>query len=130
MELKRIDHAGINVRDLNVSAEWYKRVLGFDIVHKWQTTWMVGKGTMRLGLFLRPKATPVDDSDKRIVIWHIAFLLDSHDFEEAQEELKDKGIQFDPPDDSGIAKSIFFNDPDGYLIELITYYENRPPGQH
>ena len=129
MQLKRIDHAGMTVRDLTVSAEWYKRILDFDIIHQWQTTWMVGKGDMRLGLFQRPKATPVDDADQRIVISHLAFLMDAHDFEKAQHELKAKGIQFDPPEDTGIAKSVFLADPDGHSIELTTYYANKPPGQ-
>src|SRR5689334_13940630 len=99
MQLKRIDHAGMTVHDLNVSSQWYKHILDFDIIHKWQTTWMVGKGDMRLGLFERPKAPPVDDSDQRIVISHIAFLTAAHDLAKAQNELNSKGVPFDPPED-------------------------------
>lgn len=43
-KLERIDHAAINVKNLETSAAFYKKVFDFDLVHKWNTTWMVGKG--------------------------------------------------------------------------------------
>ena len=45
-------------------------------------------------------------------------------FGQAQAELKELGISFDPPEDTGIAFSIFVLDPDGHQIELTTY--DRP----
>ena len=54
--LKHLDHVGINVTDLTKSAEWYENVLGFKIFHKWNTTWMIRRGEMKIGLFSRPKA--------------------------------------------------------------------------
>ena len=33
------------------------------------------------------------------------------------------GITFDPPEDTGVAHSIFIYDPDGYQIEITTYYK-------
>jgi len=42
------------------------------------------------------------------------------------------GITIDGPDDTGIAYSAFFNDPDGHLLELTTYHAPiavaPPPG--
>ena len=123
MELQRIDHVALNVKSLTTSADWYKKVFGFEIVHKWTTTWMVGNRTIRLGLFQRPNAVPVADLDNTVAITHLAFLTDRRGFDDAQACLRSLQIPFDPPDDSGIAYSIFVKDPDGHDVEITTYYK-------
>jgi len=127
MELQRIDHIGLNVRDLATSFNFYRRIFGFEIIHRWKTTWMVDNETIRLGLFQRPLATPVCNIDDAISITHVAFRTDATGFESAQHELKRLGIAFDPSEDTGIAYSIFVLDPDGHQIELTTYDR---PGNH
>ena len=122
MDIQVIDHVGLNVTNLERSAEWYQRVLGFELVHKWKTTWMIGRGPMRLGLFWRPEGTPVENLDNRIAITHVAFLTDALGFESAQTELQKLGVPFDEPEDTGIAFSFFFKDPDGYDLEITTYH--------
>ena len=121
MNLERIDHIGLNVRDLVTSAEFYSKVLGFSVVHKWTTTWMVGTDTMRLGLFQRPRSGPLCDIDNTIAITHVAFRTDAAGFSAAQAELRRLGISFEPPEDTGIAYSVFILDPDGHQIEITTY---------
>jgi catechol-2,3-dioxygenase len=59
MELVGLDHFAINVADLQRSADWYQSVFGFNILHNWNTTWMVGRDNIKIGLFLRPNAKPV-----------------------------------------------------------------------
>ena len=71
--LYRYDHVGINIRNLQKSADWYKNVLGFHVLHKWKTTWMVGNKTMKIGLFQRPDAKKIDSLDNTIAITHFAF---------------------------------------------------------
>lgn len=121
MDLQRIDHIGLNVRDLPTSAEFYRSVFGFGVVHKWTTTWMVGNDIMRLGLFQRPTATPTCNIDNTIAITHVAFRTDAAGFAAAQDKLRKLGIAFDPPEDTGIAYSVFILDPDGHQIEITTY---------
>src|SRR5690349_7670600 len=116
MNLEHIDHVGLNVRDLVTSAEFYRRVFGFDIVHKWTRTWMVGTDTMRLGLFQRPASSPVCNIDNTIAITHFAFRTDASGFAAAQDALRDLGVSFDPPEDSGIFYSVFILDPDVHQI--------------
>jgi catechol-2,3-dioxygenase len=123
IELTRLDHVGINVTNLQNSADWYARVLNFKVIHKWNTTWMIGRGNMRIGLFLRPNATKVEDIDNKLAITHFALLTSANGFKEAQSTLTKLGIKFDPPEDTGIAHSIFINDPDGYQIEITVYYK-------
>src|SRR5262245_23881581 len=88
MNITSLDHVGINATDLQRSADWYRRVLGFESVHKWTKTWMVGCGSMRIGLFLRPTAIPVDDLDNCLAITHFAFFTDADGFAKAQDELR------------------------------------------
>jgi catechol 2,3-dioxygenase-like lactoylglutathione lyase family enzyme len=54
MDLMLIDHIGLNVRNLSVSLEFYSRVFGFSVLHRWETTWMIQKGDLKIGLFQRP----------------------------------------------------------------------------
>jgi catechol 2,3-dioxygenase-like lactoylglutathione lyase family enzyme len=121
--IHRMDHVGINVTDLQRSADWYERVLGFTIFHKWKTTWMVRRGNMRIGLFLRPNAKKIDDLDATLAITHFAYSTDEKGFREAQDKLKKLGVKFDPPEDTGVAHSLFIYDPDGYQVEITSYYK-------
>ncbi|HSH96417.1 MAG TPA: VOC family protein [Roseimicrobium sp.] len=121
-EIHALDHVGINVTDLTRSAEWYRRVLGFEIVHKWTTTWMVKRGNMRIGLFERKEATPVENLDQRVAITHFCFLTDAQGFIRTEVALRKLEVEVGPPEDSGIAWSLFFQDPDGHEIEITTYY--------
>lgn len=126
-ELIGLDHYAINVSDLQRSADWYHHILGFKILHKWHTTWMVGKDNIKIGLFFRPDAKPPADHDKENLIQHVAFLVDGDQFEEIMKELQGKGVKIDGPEDTGIAFSFFFNDPDGILLEITTYHAAPPP---
>jgi catechol 2,3-dioxygenase-like lactoylglutathione lyase family enzyme len=122
MFITHIDHVGLNVTDLQRSADWYCRVFGFEIIHKWTTTWMVGRALMRLGLFQRPGAKPVADLDNTIAMTHLAFQMGPQEFAAVQQELTRLGVPFDPPEDTGIAYSVFVSDPDGHQVEVTTYH--------
>jgi catechol 2,3-dioxygenase len=121
--IHRMDHVGINVTDLERSADWYQKALGFTIFHKWKTTWMISRGDMHLGLFLRPNAKKIDELDHTLAITHFAYATDDKGFQEAQDRLTKRGIKFDPPEDTGVAHSIFIYDPDGYQVEITSYYK-------
>src|SRR6266704_6934089 len=84
--LKQLDHVGLNFTDLQRSADWYNRVLGFTIFHKWQTTWMIRRGGMRIGLFLRPQAKAIEDIDNKLAITHFALLTDTKGLDATQKK--------------------------------------------
>jgi catechol 2,3-dioxygenase-like lactoylglutathione lyase family enzyme len=127
LELVGMDHFAINVRDVQKSADWYRKVFGFTILHKWDNAWMVGRGNIKIGLFIQPDAKSLPDLDSELVIRKIAFLVDGDKFVETINELKNKGITIIKTEDTGIAYSIFINDPDGYLLEFTTFHGNGPP---
>lgn len=127
MELIGLDHYAINVANLKRAADWYKKAFGFTVLHKWKTTWMVGRGNIKVGLFWRPKASAPPDLETLFVIKHVAFLVDGDKFAAAQDSLRRAGIPFDPPEDTGIAYSIFISDPDKNQLELTTYHPASPP---
>ena len=43
MKLLRIAHAAINVKNLQTTFDWYNKVFGFEIIHKWTHTGMIGR---------------------------------------------------------------------------------------
>ena len=124
--LRRIDHFALNVKSVEVSAKFYETVFGFPIVNKWQGVWMVGNDMIRIGLFEFPNATSIDKPDERLVIAHVAFLTDEAGFKACVEQVEHLGIPHDPLADTGIAKSLFFHDPDGHELEITYYYKKQP----
>ena len=122
MQLDFIDHFAISVKSLQTSFDWYKKVFGFEMFHQWKTTWLIQLGDMKIGLFERPQADAIDDLDSKIAFQHLAFHLSADGFIEAMVELGSLEVEFDGPEDTGVAYSLFVNDPDGHLLELTTYY--------
>jgi hypothetical protein len=83
---------------------------------------MVGNDTIRVGLFQRPTAAPVVDSENQLIIEHVSFLTDKAGFEEAIRTLDSLGIAHEAPEDTGIAQAVVFKDVDGHNLEITYYY--------
>jgi catechol-2,3-dioxygenase len=65
------------------------------------------------------KASEVPSANGRA--WHLALRAASYaDFQAAQEDLRTKGVSFQFQDHE-ISHSIYFSDPDGFLLEITTY---------
>lgn len=122
--LEGLDHVALAVRDVRNSAQWYCDVLGLARLH--ESEWgdlpaMVGVGGTMLALFpvlgTHPKPPPGKDV---IAARHVAFRTDAAGLEEARSELEARGIECEFQD-HGIARSIYFLDPDGHELEITTY---------
>jgi len=122
MQLDFIDHYAVSVKNLQASFDWYQKVFGFEMFHQWKTTWLIQLGSMKIGLFERPKAATIDDLDNKIAFQHVAFHVSAEEFIAAQIQLASLNVEIDGPEDTGVAYSIFVSDPDGHLLELTTYY--------
>lgn len=127
MELIGLDHFAVNVRDVAASAQWYADRLGFRTLHAWSNATMVGRGNIKVGLFSKPAAQPIANTDDLITIAHIAFLVDGDKFKDAFTEIQANGVPIEGPEDTGIAYSFFIRDLDGHKLEFTTYYGAPPP---
>ena len=120
-KVQGIDHIGLAVREVEKSVEWYRELLGLERLY--EDVWgnfpgVVGIGNTSVAFF------PIDDRDIKLPvglpIHHLAFRVDRVNFNDAQEMLRQRGVEFEFQDHK-IVHSIYFYDPDGHLIELTTY---------
>ena len=124
MELEGIDHVALSVRDVERSAQWDVDVLGFERRH--EGAWsgiptFVGKGSTSIALFpLRTDQLPSERRPGESGMLHLAFRADARNFDAAQNELENRGIQFEFQDHE-ISRSIYFRDMDGNELEITTY---------
>jgi catechol-2,3-dioxygenase len=121
-ELLALDHVALHVKDLEISAGWYQKCFGFTVLHKWSKVWMIGRGSMKIGLFLTPDAISVPNPDSALVMDHFAFSVDADKFQDTITELRATGTKMTPVEDTGIAYSVFLTDPDGYQVEVTSYH--------
>jgi catechol 2,3-dioxygenase-like lactoylglutathione lyase family enzyme len=122
VEIAHIDHVAIAVADVERSVDWYRDVLGMERRHpEWGTApAMVCAGETCVALFgVEGKPQPPPGRDA-LAMRHLAFRVDRAAFERAQEELRERGIDFEFMDHE-TAHSIYFTDPDGHRLEITTY---------
>ena len=122
MRLEQIDHIALRCASPDATKDWYINTLGFE--HAFPGQWMPdGPIAIRLGstfitLFREQENEPPSANGRA---WHLALRAKTYaDFQSAQAELHAKGISFQFRDHE-IAHSIYFFDPDGFLLEITTY---------
>jgi catechol 2,3-dioxygenase-like lactoylglutathione lyase family enzyme len=126
MKVQNIDHVAITVSDVPRSIEWYTRTLGME--HRPVVEWgdypqMVCAGDTCLALFPSSgSATPMSDDDRsrRFTMRHFAFAVNRENFELAQKEFAEQGIEFEFAD-HGVCHSLYISDPDGHRVEITTW---------
>lgn len=122
--LEGLDHVALTVRDIELAANWYIDVLGFERQH--DGMWggiptFVGKGKTGIALFPADKnASGAARQNHPVRMLHLAFRTDRKNFLAAQEELERRRIAFEFQDHE-IAHSIYFRDVDGHELEITTY---------
>lgn len=119
-KLDALDHVAITVQDVESSATWYQDVLNLERRH--EDSWgdypvFICAGSSGLALFPKDAA---EKSSKGRNMKHFAFRVNRENFEQAQTELQERGIEFEFQDHD-IAHSIYFRDLDGYKVEITTY---------
>jgi lactoylglutathione lyase len=124
----------LKVKNLERSMEFYGNPLGLELA---QTAlarraafyWLGERRNTMLGIWENPPWSVSERPENPIVIQHIAFETEFGDLSRVIRNLKDRGIQLrnffdeitDQPSVFGWipAASIYFNDPDGHLLEFI-----------
>jgi len=127
IRLTRIGHVALRVADVERSRAFYTTLLGFEVVEEDPEH---GGVFMALeGLSHTIDLFPVDDprtapaqTPGAVGVRHVAFLVDSEQaLKEAYETLQANGVTIVRAIDHVSQKSIYFQDPDGNLLEI--YYE-------
>ena len=121
MRVKRLDHFGIEVRDLRRAEEFYTRVLGLDVARRFgHFTELQGHNCM-LALFQNPDMHPMGGGDVANPLGngHWAFEVTAGELEDARKSFPREGIPHHGPIDWGDHYCLYFLDPDGNLLEIV-----------
>jgi len=126
MKLERLDHFGIEVRDLARAERFYIDVLGLSVVSRFGDQILMDCGGQNLALFEVPGA-PLTPAQRAQVIGHPlgrghhAFRVSREDFLSAPRRLGDAGVETAAPIDWGDHDCLYFLDLDGNLLEIVSY---------
>ena len=126
MKLERLDHFGIEVGDLTRAERFYTEVLGLNVVAHLGDQVLLDCGGQNLALFgvARPPMTPAERQARishPLGRGHHAFRVSPADFAAAKERLAEAGVERAPPIDWGDHDCMYFLDPDGNLLEVVSY---------
>jgi lactoylglutathione lyase len=124
----------LTVGDLKRSMDFYGKLMGFELAHhlperKVAFYWVGGRGRSMLGLW------EAGTGPQRLTL-HTAFAVDLEVLLESPTRLREFGIQSlgfsrEPANEPVVlawmpAGSIYFHDPDGNLLELVTMLPETP----
>jgi len=122
-EINFLDHVAIRVKDMVLSAKWYKDVLGLKQykLEKWgeYPIFMLAGKT---GIAIFPAQTEdheLSRFSKNVKIDHYAFNVSNDDFQKAQDHFKRLKIQY-VFQDHYYFHSVYLRDPDDHQVELTT----------
>ena len=137
--IKGLHHNAYRCRDSEETRCFYEDFLGLPLVHSLEIgTTMTGRGTqvlhtfyqMRDGSFLAffdDPQTPFEFKDQRDFDLHIALEIEHDRLQEMMDKGIANGIETRGISDHGFIDSIYFRDPNGYVIELTA---KRPDQDH
>lgn len=126
IELKQLDHLGVDVGDLERARHFYCDLLGLEFLKPMGAEddpegLLLRCGSRNFALHRNPKAPVrsreiIEDPTGRA---HLAFKVSRADFERARAEFPGKGIPTKGPIEWGGHRCLYFLDPDGNLLELV-----------
>jgi catechol-2,3-dioxygenase len=121
--MQRLDHVSLNVSDRPRSIAWYRDVLGLEPKNEARRDdWPVFMGEMGvcIALFQADAEPSPPRGSEPAGLRHVAFMVAKTDLDAAQAHLTERDVDF-RFEDHGNAHSVYFDDPDGNVIELTTY---------
>jgi catechol 2,3-dioxygenase-like lactoylglutathione lyase family enzyme len=125
MKLERLDHFGIEVSDLARAERFYTEVLGLAVVAHLGDQTLLQCGDQNLALFQVRRPLSADQRRERIEHplgkGHHAFRVSREDFGSARAALTAAGAECGRNIDWGDHDCMYFLDPDGNLLEIVSY---------
>ncbi|MEE9284886.1 MAG: VOC family protein [Dehalococcoidia bacterium] len=123
MRIQRIDHVGIEVRDLARAESFYTGILGLNVVGRFHNQVLMQGEGFNLALFQNPAMEPMGGGDISDPLGkgHWAFEVDAATLAEAQDRFQREGVPYHGPVDWGDHDCLYFLDPDGNLLEVLAY---------
>jgi catechol 2,3-dioxygenase-like lactoylglutathione lyase family enzyme len=126
MKLEKLDHFGIEVRDLRRAERFFVDVLGLSVVARFGDQILMDCGGQNLALFevARP---PLSAAERAQIIGHPlgrghhAFRVSREDFLSAKDRLHNAGVETANAIDWGDHDCMYFLDLDGNLLEIVSY---------
>lgn len=122
MAIEKIDHIGVMVKDLEASISFYQDILGLDVIHRFLPTPTIEVARMgyepHKEVIIELMQGSKENLPKEGIVNHIGFKVS--EIEEEVKRLKEKNVHFTMEDiyDLDGLKFIFFEGPDGELLEL------------
>jgi catechol 2,3-dioxygenase-like lactoylglutathione lyase family enzyme len=113
--MPRLDHAAFETDDPRATAAFYERILGARVVEAEGHPVMAYVGNT--GFAFHERGGPGD---------HVAVRVSEAERAEIKRRLDEAGIENEEADHE-IAIGLFFEDPDGRLLEAITYRSREDP---
>jgi len=126
VKLERLDHFGIEVGDLARAERFYREVLELSLVTHLGGQVLLDCGGQNLALFhvARPPLSPAERQARishPLGRGHHAFHVSRADFTTAKERFTAAGVESAQPIDWGDHDCLYFLDPDGNLLEIVSY---------
>ena len=137
--IKGLHHNAYRCRDSEETRRFYEDFLGLPLVHSLEIgTTMTGRGTEVLHTFYQmddgsflaffdDPQTPFEFKDQRDFDLHIALEIEHIRLQAMMDKGVANGIETRGISDHGFIDSIYFRDPNGYVIELTA---KRPDHDH
>jgi catechol 2,3-dioxygenase-like lactoylglutathione lyase family enzyme len=123
MRVKRLDHFGVYVADLERAERFYQDVLGMTVQMRLPEQVLLRYGDGNCALFLDRGRSPggLDQIANPLGKAHHAFEVSYEDLRAALALFAEQGIPHHAPIDWGDHDCLYFLDPDGNLLELVGY---------
>jgi catechol 2,3-dioxygenase-like lactoylglutathione lyase family enzyme len=124
----KLDHCVIHVTDWEISNPFYRDVLGAELVRREDGGWSYRFGDEQLNLH-GPGVSPVPVAKLPVQPGNSDLCFEwPGPIDEAREHLERNGVEVEmgPVERfgaRGTGTSVYFRDPDGSLLEFISYYE-------